>query len=91
MHVFGQAQWVQNNRVILDKALLYDNYSSVVARNCWCAFASSTLREGSDFQIIRFLGPSWPHPSNFRRHRLRRIIPNDEKSDSPTQGRVSLN
>ena len=62
-------QLVQNNRMISDKSLLYDNYSSVVARNCWCAFAPSTLREGSDFQIIRFLGPSWPHPSNYRRHR----------------------
>ena len=35
-------QLVQNKR--MTKSLFYFNYRHVVARNCWCAFASSSLR-----------------------------------------------
>ena len=36
------AQLVESKR--MTKPLFYHNYSHVVARNCWCAFASSSLR-----------------------------------------------
>ena len=41
-HIYIFTQLVQNKR--MTKSLFYFNYRHVVARNCWCAFASSSLR-----------------------------------------------
>ena len=54
------AQLVQNNRVILDKALIYDNYSSVVARTA-TAGVHSLPALCARVRIFR-LSDFWAHP-----------------------------